>query len=508
MTNANMTDAMVDHHALRRPDDVALVDERGSTTYVQLASDVNAIAYVLSQEGVQAGDRVALYGRNSSFYAVAALAVWKIGAVLVPVNFRFQADEIRHLLNHAEVSVVIAEKEYLPLVESVQRDVASHRTTYTYGSSDASSSPNLALLSNEARGSTVETFPASHDDLHRIMYTSGTTNRPKGVVYTHGMVAFNVLAQTRELGLTAADRILVSSPLYHVAGMDAPGFSALFHGGRMVIMRRFEPKKALRFISEQKITGGIMIQTMLHMLRDVPDDIDVSSLRFLVFGAASGELYREIQDRFPTTNLVQAYGLTEGCSAVTYMDPAHARDKLGTTGSTVPFVDLRIVDDCNNEVVPGVEGEILIRGAKVTPGYWRDPDPAATAIGGGWLRTGDVGMVDQDGFLTITDRKKDMIRSGGENVASQEIERVIYEHPDVLECAAVAAPDEHWGEIPRVFVVTRNAGSVDADGIMEHCRSLLAHYKVPRYIEFLPTLPRNASGKVMKAVLRDMPIEQ
>jgi acyl-CoA synthetase (AMP-forming)/AMP-acid ligase II len=278
----------------------------------------------------------------------------------------------------------------------------------------------------------------------------------------------------------------------------------LWAGGALVLMRKFEPALALDIMERHGVTGGIFVQAMLHGLRAASGaGRDLSSLRWVIFGAAAGELYREIRQMLPTTRLIQAYGMTEACSAIAYMDEAHEMSKLGSAGSAVPFVVFLVVDDQNRAVPPGVAGEIVLRGPKVTPGYWADEQLTADAWRGGWFHTGDVGVVDTDGFITITDRLKDMIRSGGENVAGQEIERVLYTHPEVSEAAVIGVPDPRWQEVPKAFVVRKDGSAITEQEVIAHCRASLASFKTPKYVEFRESLPRNPSGKVLKRVLRE-----
>lgn len=502
--NINLSD-LVDVHRSRRPDEPALLTEARTWTYEDLAATVHSFAAYLAARGIGRGDRVAVLGLNSAEYVNALLAVYRVGAIAVPLNYRLQEDELNYLLANSGSSAILADEEFVGIVDNLAERMPSLGTRVCLDGSGTSDWMAFDDAVREHHGAAVPSAIVGTDGIQRIMYTSGTTSRPKGVLITHGMVLCNISSSTAELQLTAADRILVSSPLYHIAGLDAPGLGVLFSGGALVIMRKFDAAQALRMIHEHRVTGGIFVQAMLHALRDAQGEgLDLSSMRWMTFGAASGELYQDVRRQFPTTRLIQAYGITEGCSMVSCVPERFAVEKYGTVGTAVSFAEFRVVDANGAEAAAGQEGEIVIRGPKVTPGYWGDAAATETAWRGGWFHTGDVGVVDADGFLSIRDRLKDMIRSGGENVAGSEIERVIYEHPGVYEVAVIGVPDPRWQEVPKAFIVLKSGHSMEAEELFAFCRAKLASFKTPKYVEFVDTLPRNASGKVLKRDLRGL----
>lgn len=498
---------LVDLQRIRRADKAAVVSGEGDVwTYERLADSSHALAHHLSQQGIHKGQRVVLLGMNSPEYVCAVLAIYRLGAVAVPLNYRLQHEEVDFLVKDCGAVAVLADPGHIAMLDPIceRLDIG---TRLVLDEQDQSfPSPTWRSLKEtfaEHSGQTVPLCDVAFGDVQRIMYTSGTTNRPKGVIITHGMAYLNVLAQTTELELTSSETVLISSPLYHVAAWDSPGVGILFHGGTLVVMRKFDAELALRLVEEHRVTGGIFVQAILHGLRAASDGSrDLSSLCWIIFGAAAGELYREVQEMLPTTRLVQAYGMTEACSCIAYIDPAHATSKKGSVGTAVPFVEYRVVDEMDDEVPRGVAGEVVLRGPKVTPGYWNDDSLTSESWRGGWFHTGDIGVVDDDGFLSITDRLKDMIRSGGENVASQEIERVIYAHPDVAEVAVIGVPDPRWQEAPRAYIVLKSGTSMTAEDVIDHCRAHLASFKTPKSVVFIDELPRNPSGKVLKRVLR------
>jgi fatty-acyl-CoA synthase len=271
-------------------------------------------------------------------------------------------------------------------------------------------------------------------------------------------------------------------------------------------MRRFDARSILEVIDRHRVVGMAMVATMVHMIRELPDrrDFDTSSVEWLVFSQVAERLFRDTNEVFPSARLVEGYGLTETCNGISYLDGEHMFTKLGSVGRPTHRVDIRVVDDADTPVAVGELGEIVVRGPKVSPGYWRDPELTATTHRGGWFHTGDIGRFDDDGYLYVMDRKKDMIRSGGENLASSEVERALYEHPSVSEAAVIGVPNERWGEVPQAYVVVAPGQRLAEDQLVGFVAERLAKFKVPRTVVFVDELPRNPSGKVLKRELRAM----
>jgi acyl-CoA synthetase (AMP-forming)/AMP-acid ligase II len=352
----------------------------------------------------------------------------------------------------------------------------------------------------------VERVAVAADNIHRLMYTSGTTGRPKGVMITHANLAWKNLAHIIEFGFTGADLGLACGPLYHVGALDLTTTSLIAAGATVIIHRSFDAAAVVEELERSQVSTVWLAPAMVNAIMALPDvgGHDLSSVRLIINGGEKMPipLIERIQRTFPSAWFADAYGLTETVSGDTFLDRDSIITKLGSVGRPCLYLELEIWDERGGSVPPGTSGEIVMRGPKVFPGYWRDLEATAAAFAGGWFHTGDIGVRDEDGYLFIVDRLKDMIVSGGENIASSEVERVLYEHASVLEAAVVGRPDDRWGETPVAFVVVRDGAEVTAEELVEHCRARLARYKVPREVTFLDALPRNPSGKVLKRELR------
>ncbi|WP_433222147.1 class I adenylate-forming enzyme family protein [Dactylosporangium sp. CS-047395] len=494
--------AMLAGNALRFADEDALVFEGRRWTHRQLDDDVNALAAGLLSLGVQRSSRVAIIANNVPEFLILSLALSKIGAVFVPLNYRLTPSELAHLLGHADVQAVATVPEFASLSAAACADLP-HVQRLALEPIGEGWTDLRALLSG-FMGTKVPDSDISDSALQRIIYTSGTTSLPKGVMLTHGNVNMNMHAQIVELGLRAGDRILNFAPLYHVGGTDLPGYGIWHVGGCMVLQRRFDPAAVLRAIESERITGMVMAATMLDMVRRASETeaADLSSVRWLIYSQVTTALFGVARGLFPNARLIEGYGLTETCSGLTYLDRAHMESKQGSVGIPVPWVQVRVVDAFDADVPVGVDGEVVARGPKVSPGYLDDPDATATAFRNGWFHTGDVGCFDEDGYLYIRDRLKDMIRSGGENMSSAEIENVLADHPLVLAASVVGAPDPKWQEVPVAFVIGRSGLTPEA--LIEHARERLGKFKLPKEIYIVEEFPTNPSGKVLKRTLRDL----
>ena len=488
--------AAVGYHARVSPGRLALVYGRERVSYAALHERLRAAAGLLEARGIAKGDIVAVLMKNSAAFIELALAVSHIGAVLLPINFRLAAEEVGYILEHAGAKILFVDDELLASAPGFAAKV----------SVDARAQSDSRLL---AQGAPAVARGAALDsgDLFRLMYTSGTTDHPKGVTHTYENYYWKCLDHIVTLGLSAADRLLVAGPLYHVGAFDLPGLALLLVGGTLCVLRDFEPEEALELIQTERISGAWMAPIMLNRLLAQParERHDVSSLRWLIGGGerTPEERIREFSNLFRHGRYIDAYGLTESCSGDTLMEAGMEIAKIGSTGRAVPHVSIEIRDDGGRLLAPGESGEICLLGPKITKGYWRDLRKTAASFFGDWFRTGDVGYLDQDGFLFLTDRKKDMIISGGENIASSEVERVIYRLPQVSEAAVIGLPDAQWGERVVAVVVLKAGAHITAEELQRYCRAHLAGFKVPRQFLMRENLPRNPSGKVLKRVLRN-----
>jgi fatty-acyl-CoA synthase len=481
-------------HASRTPERCALKYRGEEIAYAAFDERIRVVGGWLVSRGIGPDDVVAVLMKNSAAFLDIAFAASHIGAIFLPINYRLAPDEIAYIVENSGARVLISDEEFC--------------------ASAAGAAPvvllNEAAQSNAARLAPDAMSAAAHrrlpSDLMRLMYTSGTTDRPKGVMLTYENFYWKSADHVLVLGLTCETRLLVAGPLYHVGALDLPGIAVLWQGGMLGIQRDFDAAQCLAAIEADRLNAAWLAPVMTTSILTLPgrERYDVSSLRWAIGG---GEKTPEARIRafsqyFTNARYIDAYGLTETCGGDTFMEPGLEIAKIGSTGRPVAHVEIEIRDDAGHRVAAGENGEICLRGPKITPGYWKDPEKTAAAFFGDWFRSGDVGYLDQDGFLFLTDRKKDMITSGGENIASSEVERVIYELAQVREVAVIGIPDDRWGERPVAIVVLADSAALELPALTDHCRQRLAGFKVPKQLIIRDSLPRNPSGKVLKRVLR------
>jgi acyl-CoA synthetase (AMP-forming)/AMP-acid ligase II len=498
--------AVLAHHAARKPDKPLCVFNGDTVTYAEMADRAAALAAGLHQRGVRAGDVIGLLSYNCPEFLETIFAANYLGAIAMPINWRLAAPEVRYILEHSEARALICDEQLLVLANEATADLGATISLGCIAKNAPDGWTTLADLRAED-GATVPRARAAADDVHRLMYTSGTTGRPKGVMITHANLAWKNLAHLVEFGVTDADRGLACGPLYHVGALDLTTTTLIAAGATVVIHQAFDPVAVVDEIERSKVTTVWLAPAMVNaiMALDRIEERDLSSVRLVIGGGEKMPipLIERLQRTFPSAWFADAYGLTETVSGDTFLDKASTVTKLGSVGRPCLYLELDLWDESGHSVRPNERGEIVLRGPKVFKGYWRDPAATATAFAGGWFHTGDIGVRDEDGYVYIVDRLKDMILSGGENVAGSEVERVLYEHDAVLEVAVVGRPDERWGEVPVAFVALRADSTATADELVDHCRGQLAKFKVPKDVVFLDALPRNPSGKVLKRELRD-----
>ena len=492
----NLT-AQLLYHARVRPHAEALIHGEARLDWATLAARVQRLAGGLRARGIGPDSIVGMVMKNSSAFIELLYAISHVGAVSLPMNFRLSGEEIGFIAGHAGVDLVIADIEFADAVRGLDAPVVMLDPA-------AQGDPGRVLGGDRV----LAPYPRAGADLMRLMYTSGTTDRPKGVTHSYHNVHYKNLDMILSLQLTAQDRLCMVGPLYHVGACDLPGMAVHVVGGTLVVLRDFDAQAVVETIAREAVTGiwlaPVMTSGILALERGALPDL--SSLRWCIAGGdrTPESRIRDFGSVFPNARYVDAYGMTETVSGDTMMEPGREIEKIGSVGRPVSMVELEIRDDTGAALPAGVAGEICMRGPKVTRGYWKDPGRTAAAMfADGFLRSGDMGYLDDDGFLYLTDRKKDMIISGGENIASSEVERVIFMMPQVEDVAVIARPDEKWGEVPVAVIVLKAGHTLTLEELRVFCRSHLAGFKCPADMRLVDALPRNPSGKILKRLLRD-----
>ena len=487
--------SFIRYHATRTPERLAIVYKSRRISFAEFYQRIEKAAGYLAARGIGPNDVVAVMMKNSAAFLELAFATSHLGAVFLPINFRLAADEVEYIVGNADAKLVFADVEFAAAVKNIRSTVLL----------DEPAQIDTAVFTEDAAPAPMR--PRGPDELFRLMYTSGTTDRPKGVMHTYNNFYWKCMDHVIALGLTADARLLVTGPLYHVGAFDLPGMAVLWVGGMLYIHREFDVERVLSSIASEKLTCGWLAPVMLGAVLAHPQraSFDVSTIRWIIGGGerTPESRIRAFSEYFTNGRYIDGYGLTESCSGDTLMEAGREIEKIGSVGRALPHVEVDIRDPDGKPLPAGEAGEICLRGPRITQGYWRDEKKTAASFYGDWFRTGDVGYLDSDGFLYLTDRVKDMIISGGENIASSEVERVVYQMPQVREAAIIGLPDEKWGERP-VAVIALNPGhTLDYETLASHCRAHLAAFKVPKQLILREQLPRNPSGKVLKRVLRD-----
>jgi fatty-acyl-CoA synthase len=470
-------------------------------SFGELQARVGAVGAALRRASVAPGDRVAVLLPNRPEFIESYFAVTGIGAILVPLNWRLHAAEHAALLADAEPVLLIGARAYEPSFERFRREVASlRRIVAVYSAGNAPDSYEAWI---GAGGAMPGTAGLDQDTDAAILYTSGTTSRPKGVVLTHGNYIADFANVASVVRPDQSGVNLQVSPLYHAACIHS--FFHLAYGAATVLIEKFEAGEALRLIEQEHATYFFAAPTALYQMMDHPDfpGRDRSSLKAISYGAAGISRARlEEAARAFGPILLHAYGMTETTSHASLLQSADHAIALGSIGKGLGQSEIRVVDEHGVRCRPGEIGEIVIRGPNMMKGYWRRPEATAEAIRGGWLHSGDLARADENGFVYVVDRMKDMVISGGVNIYPREIEDVISAHPGVAEVAVYGVPDERWGEALAAAVVPRPGMSVVPQEIVDFCRGRIGGYKVPKRVRIVDVLPKNASGKILKTELR------
>ncbi|MFD5858611.1 o-succinylbenzoate--CoA ligase [Streptomyces chartreusis] len=481
--------------ARKTPHRTALIHGGTPTSYAALHERATRLAHALRERGVRRGDRVAYLGPNHPSYLETLFAAGTLGAVFVPLNTRLAGPEIAYQLADSGAKALLHAPSHAGLVAGLP----GHTDVRTYLETGPEYEAVLASSSDEPIDA-----PVTPDDTCIIMYTSGTTGRPKGAMLTHGNITWNALNVLVDTDLIADERALVSAPLFHTAGLNMLTLPVLLKGGTCVLVEAFDPDATFELIARHRITFMFGVPTMFDQLSRHPrwPAADLSSLRILTCGGSPvpTPLIAAYQERGLT--FLQGYGMTEAAPGTLFLDAEHAITKAGSAGVPHFFSDVRVVRPDLTPVDTDEPGEIVVRGPHVMPGYWGLPDETAASFADGWFRSGDAARVDEDGYVFVVDRIKDMIISGGENIYPAEIEDVLLTHPDIAECAVIGVADDKWGEVPRAVVVPREGAAPDPDEVLASLSGRLAKYKIPKSLVLADELPRTASGKLLKSRVR------
>jgi acyl-CoA synthetase (AMP-forming)/AMP-acid ligase II len=490
--------------------DEAVVDGATRWTFAQLLAESTRVARALVASDVRPGDRVALWAPNSARWIAASFGVYLAGGVLVPINTRFKGTEAAHVLRRSGAALLLASTDTLgtDLVGLLHDEVelpAWRETVVTDGPARPATTTWESFVVRDEGQALPLVDPA---DLADIVFTSGTTGAPKGAMLAHGPSVRTYEAWSDAVGLRRGDRYLCVYPFFHTAGLKSAVLACVLRGATILPHAVFEPGAVMRRVVDEQISVLPGPPTVFQSILEHPDrpTFDLSTLRLSVTGAASVpvEVVRRMRDDLGIATVVTGYGLTETTGTVSMCRHDDPPDVVArTVGKPLAGVSVRVVDDKGAAVGAGQPGEILVKGFNVTLGYFDDPEATAEAIDAdGWLRTGDIGLIDDNGNLRITDRKKDMFIVGGFNAYPAEIEGLMLTHPDVAQVAVVGVPDDRLGEVARAYVVRRSGAPVDEDSFVEWCRAHMANYKVPRRVLFVDELPLTASGKVQRFRLR------
>ena len=502
--------------ARRLPDKTALVWGGLRQSYAELDEAVNRTANALAARGIAKGDRVALLSRNNHAFVVLSFAVARLGAILVPVNFMLKAAEVAYILGHSGSVALVAEDALVevakgalgaesgaapaPLPVRLKAVIPEHGGPVPDGWEDA-----FAWLRHP--DATRPEVDVGDDEPLQLLYTSGTEARPKGAALSSRNLVAQYVSCIVDGEMSGDDIEVHALPLFHCAQLHCFLSPGLYLGATNVLLPGADPGAMLATVEAERATKLFCPPTVWISLLRHPDfdRRDLSSLRKGYYGASimPMEIVRELSQRLPAMRLFNFYGQTEMSPVATVLRPEDQLRKLGSAGRPAINVETRIVDDDDRPVPPGTVGEIVHRGPHVMLGYWNDEQKTAEAFRGGWFHSGDLGVFDEDGYLRVVDRKKDMIKTGGENVASREVEEVLYQHPAVAEAAVFGTPHPEWIEAVTAAIVLRERGEAGEDALKAHCRERLAGFKVPKRVVFVDALPKNASGKILKRELRE-----
>ena len=474
-------------------------------TYKDLDERSDAFANYLIEKGVKKGDVVSYMLGNSPYYFYALLGAQKVGAVGGPISCWWQAPEVQYLVNDSKPVVLVMDPEYAHVVSAIKDRIPSVKNIVIN-----SPAPMELDYDHDYLPDIIEKYPSglkkeepiTGDDTALIIYTAGTTGKSKGVMITHRGLLYGAEIKTTNIPVEVGDMVLAVLPLFHMGGLGDLAIPCMFRGATLALRRNFSATEFWECVEKYKVNGFYIVPTMWNILLNIPeaDTVDTSTLKFGISGAAPipPEQLKECEERF-NVPILEAYGATENTGGITanLMD----KRKVGSIGLAFPGIEVSIFDDDDNELPPGETGEIVIKGDTVMKGYLNQPGATEETLKGGWLHTGDVGYVDDNGFFFIVDRKKEMIIRGGVNIYPKELEATIYTHPKVKEVAIIPEPDKKYGQVAKACIVIKRGETATEEEIREFCKKNMATYKVPEYIIFREGLPTSAVGKILKKEL-------
>jgi len=485
------------------PSRIGLVFEGREITYREWNERANRVANAFAVLGLRPGDRVGLLMSNSVEYLECFFGLAKIGAIIVPLNWRLAPPEIALIAGDAGISALVYGSQHAPAAAAIHNQLD---VPIRVGLGDDVPSGDHEYATTLAGASPEEpTIHGDGDDPLIIMFTSGTTGRPKGAVLTHNNLFYDACTVAFSSDWRRDLRVLVALPLFHIGALIYVLIDT-YVGSTTVLLESFDPVGFLKTVEEQRVNSFLAVPAMLNFMLQVPtiDEVDLSSVQWALCGAAPVPvpLIEAWADRGIASQ--QVYGLTECAGGAAVLGPDRALEKVGSTGLAMFHTDIRVVDEQGNDVAPGEVGEIIISGPHVMAGYWQDPVATAATLEEGWLHTGDLGRLDDEGYLYVVDRKKDMIISGGENIYPAEVESVLADMPQISEAAVIGVPDPQWGEVVRVVARPVEGAELALEDVVAHCEGKLGRYKLPRKLLVTDDpLPRTPAGKVVKRILRE-----
>ena len=500
---------MIRKGAEKQPDAEALVVDGKRYTYAQLTDRLNRLSNALTEFGVHKGDKVGLLLYNGNEFIEGVFGITKLGAVCVPLNYRLKQSELEYIINQSDIMALIYDAEFDPLISGLKMKIPRVKQYIAVGKESANGQNYEEMLTTshpgEPEAEVLET------DLACLIYTAGTTGLPKGAMLSHRNHLWSCInSMLREGNYLPEKNIIIPIPLFHVAGFQR-FLITLFLGGKIVMTRSFDTDRFLSLVQQEKTMATLMVPTQITMLTRASnlDQYDRSTLTSFAFGAApSGlKLLQEIPSVFPNAKSTHCYGITETSATASYLPAAEFRKKMGSVGRKGQGyinIEVRVLNDQLKDVQPLEVGEIIIRGPNVMMGYYKDPEATASAFyEGGWYKTGDMGMFDEDGYLFIVDRKKDMIISGGENIYCPEVEGVLNSYEKISEASVIGVPHDLWGEVARAIVVSRPGEELTEQEVIDYCKARMSGYKCPKSVVFIKALPVSGAGKVLKTILRE-----